>query len=118
MAGVLRDTPDSVGARDPVSVKQATRTPRERPRGSAILLQSGGYGALLAGVLFVTWGYVHRNDAPWYFDDVATALSFVVPALFLAGSVGLFALCKGLVDLIGKLGLILCIAGSAMGLAY
>ena len=45
----------------------------------------GRVRCLLAGVLFATWGYVHRDDAPWYFDATAGALNFVVPALFLVG---------------------------------
>jgi hypothetical protein len=69
-------------------------------------------------VLFATWGYVHRDDAPWYFDALATTLSFVVPALFLVGLVGLCVLCEGRLGRIGKLGLVLSVAGSAMGVAY
>jgi hypothetical protein len=86
--------------------------------GSQIPLRSGGYGALLAGVLFATWGYLHRDVAPWYFDAVATVLSFVVPALLLLGLTGVYALCKGRVGWIGELGLVLTLTGSAMGVAY
>jgi len=77
-----------------------------------------GFAALLAGVLFATWGYVHRDYAPWYFDALAATLSFVVPALFFVGLTGLYALLEGLVGRIGKLGLVLSVAGSAMGVAY
>jgi hypothetical protein len=88
-------------------------------QGSSILLvRLGGFGSLLAGVLFATWGYVHRNEAPWYFDALATTLSFVVPALFMVGFTGLYVLCEGRVGRIGKLGLVLSVAGSAMGVAY
>jgi hypothetical protein len=88
-------------------------------QGSSILLvRLGGFGSLLAGALFATWGYVHRNDAPWYFDALATTLSFVVPALFMVGLTGLYVLCEGRVGRIGKLGLVLSVAGSAMGVAY
>src|SRR5215210_3354781 len=86
--------------------------------GSPILHRPGGIGALLAGVLFATWGYVHRDDAPWYFDALATVLSFVVPALFLLGSTGLYVLCKGRVGRVGNFGLVLTLTGSAMGVAY
>lgn len=69
-------------------------------------------------MLFATWGYVHADEAPWYFDAAAAVLTFVVPALFLAGSAGLYVLCEGRAGRIGKLGSVLCIAGSAMGVAY
>jgi hypothetical protein len=86
--------------------------------GSLTLLRSGAFSALLAGVLFATWGYVHRDDAPWYFDALATVLSFVVPALFLLGLAGVYVLCKGRVGRIGKVGIVLALSGSAMGVAY
>jgi hypothetical protein len=86
--------------------------------GSLTLLRSGGLGALLAGVLFAVWGYAHRDDAPWYFDALATVLSFVVPALFLLGLTGVYVLCKGRVGRIGNVGLVLALGGSAMGVGY
>jgi len=82
------------------------------------LLRLGGFGALLAGVLFATWGYVHRDNAPWYFDAIAGALNFVVPTLFLMGLMGFFVLCNGQLGRIGRVGLVLGLAGSAMGIAY
>jgi hypothetical protein len=72
----------------------------------------------LAGVLFVIWGYVHRSSAPWYFDAMALALSFVVPALFLVGLAGLYALCAKRVGRIGRIGLMVGLLGSAIGAAY
>ena len=78
----------------------------------------GGIAAILGGVLFVAWGYVHRDAAPWYFDATAKALNFVVPALFYVALAGLYALCRESVDRIGKFGFILGLAGSAMGVAY
>jgi hypothetical protein len=72
----------------------------------------------LAGVLFVIWGYVHTNSAPWYFDVIAWVLSFVVPVLFLAGLAGLYVLCAKRVGRIGKVGLVAGLVGSAMGVAY
>jgi len=85
---------------------------------SNLLVRLGGFGALLAGVLFATWGYVHRSEAPWYFDVLATTLSFVVPALFLVGLVGSCLLCYGRVGWLGKFGLVLSFIGSAMGVGY
>jgi hypothetical protein len=94
------------------------RKPRRDLAGSSILVRSGGFGALLVGVLFAVWGYVHRTDAPWYFDALATALSYVVPALFLVGVVGLRVVCEGRVGRVGRIGSILSLTGSAMGVAY
>jgi hypothetical protein len=102
----------------PDSKRQTTHKPRQKSIGSPVLPRLGGFGALLAGVLFAVWGYVHRDDAPWYFDALATVLSYVVPALFLLGLTGLYVLCKGRVDRIGKFGLVLALSGSAMGVAY
>jgi hypothetical protein len=99
-------------------VRQTTHKPRREFWGSSILPTLRGFAALLAGMLFATWGYVHRENAPWYFDAIAGALNAVVPALFLVGFIGLFVLCKGQVGRIGKVGLVLGLAGSAMGSAY
>jgi hypothetical protein len=100
-------------------MRQTTQKSGGKPKGSPILLvRSGGFGSLLAGVLFVTWGYVHRDEAPWYFDAMVGPLNFIVPALFLVGLAGLYLLCEGRVGRIGKVGLVLSIAGSAMGVAY
>lgn len=109
---------DSATIHSPDSIRQTTHKPRRKSIGSPILLRLGGIGALLAGVLFAIWGYVHRDEAPWYFDALATVLSFVVPALFLLGLTGLYVLCQGRVGRIGKFGLVLALSGSAMGVAY
>jgi hypothetical protein len=99
-------------------MNQTTHKPRRTFWGSSILPRFRGFAALLAGVLFATWGYVHRDYAPWYFDATARVLSFFVPALFLVGFLALFNLCNAQVGRIGKLGLVLGLAGSAMGSAY
>jgi hypothetical protein len=78
----------------------------------------GGFAAILGGVLFATWGYVHRDVAPWYFDETARALNFVVPALFYMAIAGLYALCRETVGRIGRFGFMLGLAGSVMGVAY
>ncbi len=117
--GLAADTSGIANRHDPVSMRRTIHKPVGNPgEPSILLLRSGGFGALLAGVLFATWGYVHSDDAPWYFDAIAGALNIVVPALFLMGLIGLFVLCKGLVGRIGKVGLVLGLAGSAMGIAY
>jgi hypothetical protein len=99
-------------------MKQTPHRPRGASRSSWILIRLGGYGSLLAGVLFVIWGYVHRTGAPWYLDVTATVLSYVVPALFFVALMGVYAPCWERVGRIGKFGFILGFAGSAMGVAY
>jgi len=48
---------------------------------SALLGWSGG-AATLSGVLFLVWGYVDREGAPWYLDLVVLVLGIVVPLFF------------------------------------
>ena len=98
-------------------MRKTSDRPREALRGPWIL-RLGGCGAVLAGVLFVIWGYVHRNGAPWYLDVTATVLSYVVPALFFVALMGLFALCRKQVGRTGRFGFVLGLAASAMGVAY
>jgi hypothetical protein len=62
---------------------------------SSPLVRWGGLGAILAGVLFMVWGYVHTDDAPPYSAAVARALGIVVPLLFVLALAGLHARCKG-----------------------
>jgi hypothetical protein len=72
--------------------------------------------AVLAGVLFAAWGYIHRENAPGYFTDIANTLAFIVPLLFLAGLVGLYARCKGQAGWLGVMGFTLGCIGSAVGI--
>ncbi len=81
-----------------------------------ILLRGCGLAAILAGVLFVVWGYVHRDGAPAYLTHIANTLGFVVPLLFLLGLAGLCARCKGRVGRPGIIGLGLGCIGSAGGI--
>ena len=99
-------------------MSRARHESRAREGRSLIPPSVGGIAAILGGLLFVVWGYVHRDVAPWYFDATAQALSFVVPALFYTALTGLHALCRESVGRIGKFGFILVLAGSAMGVAY
>jgi hypothetical protein len=100
-------------------MRQTTHKLGGKPKGFPIfLVRAGGFGSPLAGGLFVTWGYVHRDEAPWYFDAMVGPLNFIVPALFLVGLAGLYVLCEGRVGRIGKVGLVVSLAGSAMGAAY
>lgn len=66
-------------------------------------------------MLFVTWGYAHREDAPSHLAFVADVLGLVVPALFLAGLAGLYARCQGRAGFFGGIGFVLCSVGSGLG---
>jgi hypothetical protein len=79
------------------------------------MLCGGGLGAVTAGVLFLAWGYL---DRPGIHEPVKTAvdvLSFVVPVLFLAGLVGLYARYKGREGQLGKAGMIMGLVGAVLG---
>jgi hypothetical protein len=72
--------------------------------------------AILGGILFLVWGYVHGNAAlPPYFDAIAAMLHFVVPLLFLMGLASLYVRRKGEVGWLGWLGYILCFFGVLWG---
>jgi hypothetical protein len=88
---------------------------RGKPAAASILALWGGLAAVLGGVLFATWGYVDRNDAPSYFTAIADALGVVVPLLFLVGLAGLYARCKGRAGRLGRMGFILGLTGSGVG---
>ena len=81
----------------------------------AVFLRSCGVGAVLAGILFVVWGYIHKPHLPLYFDAGVTILSFIVPALFLTGLTGLSVVCKRLRGVLGWTGLFLALCGSTWG---
>jgi hypothetical protein len=84
----------------------------------AILRSSCGVGASLAGLLFVAWGYADRPHVPIYLEEVVYVLSWAVPALFLAGTVGLIVLCGRRAGALGWTGLVLASCGSIWGVVY
>jgi hypothetical protein len=75
-----------------------------------------GLAAILAGVLFAVWGYIHGNDAPSYFTGIEDVLGFVVPLLFLVGLAGLCARCKRRSGRLGGIGFVLGFIGSGLGI--
>jgi hypothetical protein len=77
---------------------------------------SRGRAAVLGGVLFAAWGYIHRDGAPWYFTTVANMLAFIVPLLFLTALVGLYIRCGGRVGWLGGMGFAFGFIGSAYGI--
>jgi hypothetical protein len=80
-----------------------------------VLVRWGGLAGAAGGVLFAIWGYVHRDGAPSYFAMIANALALVVPMLFLAALVGLYARCKEGTGWLSGLGFILGSIGCARG---
>src|SRR5215203_7262597 len=74
-----------------------------------------GSGAMLAGALFVLWGYLEEGEAPPYREAIADVLSFLVPALFLVGLVGLYGRCRRRVGRLGGAGLMLGSFGAGLG---
>jgi hypothetical protein len=97
---------------------QQTRDPSTHPN----LLRAGGIGAVLAGVLFVAWGYLDQENAPPYFYALVHVLASIVPALFAVGLVALYALGARQMAWPGKLGMLLgllaSVVGTARGLVY
>src|SRR5215218_686276 len=90
---------------------------RENARVSSFFFRWSGLTAALAGVLFALWGYVHRPEAPPFFDALVGPLWFVVPLLFLARFAGLYARCKGQTGWLGTAGFVLAFAACGWGAA-
>jgi len=63
---------------------------RRDHRAFSTLLGWSGWAAASAGVLFLVWGYVDREGAPWYLDLGVLVLGIVVPVLFLVSLVGTY----------------------------
>lgn len=65
---------------------------------SDIGARGGELAAVLGGALWAAKAFYDRNDAPPWPTDITDDLSFVVPLLFAAGSLGLYARCRGSLD--------------------
>jgi hypothetical protein len=77
------------------------------------VIRGGGLAAILAGVLFAVWGYIHRDNAPAHYTVVANTLAFIVPMLFLFGLAGLCSRCREQAGWLGLMGFGLgCIAST------
>jgi hypothetical protein len=86
---------------------------------SSTLGRWGELGAVLAGVLFMAWGYIDADDTSFYFIAVVDyALGFIVPLLFLAGLIGLYARCGSRIGHLGELGFIFGFVGSGLGVLH
>src|SRR5215204_1307771 len=58
------------------------------------LLGWSGWAAVSSGVLFLVWGYLDREGAPWYLDLAVLMLNIIVPLLFLVGLMGVYIKCR------------------------
>src|SRR5215204_2574839 len=90
---------------------------RENPRVSSFFFRWSGLTAALAGVLFAVWGYVHKPNAPPFFDALVGPLSLAVPLLFLMGVAGLYFRSKGQTGWLGTAGFLLVFAACGWGAA-
>src|SRR5215211_2298822 len=63
---------------------------RRKHRAFSALLDQSGWAAASAAVLFLVWGYLDREGAPWYLDLGVLVLGIVVPLLFLVGLAGIY----------------------------
>jgi hypothetical protein len=90
---------------------------RRNHRPLSTLLGWSGWTAASAGVLFLVWGYVDREGAPWYLDLAVLVLSIVVPLLFLVGLVGTYirVYVKGRTQVgwLSSIGFLISVAGAA-----
>lgn len=78
-------------------------------------LRLSGHGAIVAGALFLVWGYLHRPGLPLYLEAVVAVASLAVPVLFLTGLMGLYVRCQRGAGRLGELGIALAGVGSALG---
>ena len=104
-----------------LGVIMRSRERRRRKRANrmtkSVFFRPCGVGAVLAGILFLVWGYVDKPHISPYLDAVVNVMSFVVPALFLVGLVGFSVLHVSRIGALGRAGLIITFCGPAWGLA-
>ena len=90
---------------------------RRNHRPLSTLVGWSGWSAVSAGVLFLVWGYVDREGAPWYLDLAVLVLAIVVPLLFLVGLMGTYirVYVKGRVQVgwLSLIGVLISFAGAA-----
>jgi hypothetical protein len=83
-----------------------------------VYLRLYGVEIILGGLLFLTWGYIDRpHIISASLNVTVRVLSFVVPALFLVGLLGLSLLCVRRTGLLIWVGLVLAFCGSVWGMA-
>jgi hypothetical protein len=98
-------------------MRPTTHKPEGNPIASPnLLLRSGGFWTIVAGVLFASWGYLHQDRAPQYFNVIAHLLAGIVPALFIVGLATLWAQCAGRATRLAHTGILVGLIGSALGI--
>jgi hypothetical protein len=86
---------------------------------SSRLLRWSGLAAMLAGVLFAAWGYLHKEGASARLDTLVGVLGIVVPLLFSVGLSGFYAWSWGrAAQQLGLIGLMFSYIGTALGIFY
>lgn len=92
--------------------RRERRRERRNQRRFSILLGCSGWAAASSGVLFLIWGYIHREDTPSYLEPLVLLLSIVVPLLFLVGLAGTYAKCRIRAGLLAVIGFVVGFAGA------
>jgi hypothetical protein len=93
-------------------MRKHTRRKRSNQRRVSLLLGCSGWAAASSGVLFLIFGYIHREDTPSYLEPVVLVLSIVVPLLFLVGLAGTYARCRIPAGLLAVMGFVVAFAGA------
>jgi hypothetical protein len=82
-----------------------------------------GMAAIVGGVLFVAWGYLHKTSTPVFLartDDplVLRFAALVTPLLFSVALVGVFIRLAGRAGPLGVMGIALALCGSGLGAVF
>jgi hypothetical protein len=97
------------------SMRRTAHKRTRRHSGHPTLLRLGGIGGVLAGVLFVAWGYLDQKNAPLYFDAIVDMLAVIVPALFMLGLATLWKRCVGRAPRLAQTAIVIGLVGSGLG---
>lgn len=97
--------------------RKITRARGDFDSSSSLPLWSG-LGAVLAGILFATWGYLHKDIAPASAYAPVRVLGVVVPLLFLLAILGFYVWQKEQLGRLAQAGFACSIVGAALGAVY
>lgn len=92
---------------------------RRSHHSTPFLLRWSGTAAVLAGILFAAWGFLHKGSESQPPDPIASALGLVVPLLFLLGLAGYYVWSRGRAAWwLAWIGFVFGFVGSGLGVAY